>query len=86
MHAVLGQVRAAYVDKVSGKIGDLFRGYWAIMDRLEVGGGILWLRFLILCCVTISDKKCSSCTKGHWAIMGRLEVGGGLCGWLVCRV
>lgn len=30
------QVRAAYVEKVSGKIGDLFRGYWAIMDRLEV--------------------------------------------------
>ena len=34
------QVRATYVEKVSGKIGDLFRGYWAHMDRVEVGG---WL-------------------------------------------
>lgn len=33
------QVRSAYVDKVSGKFGDLFRGYWAIMDRLEVSHG-----------------------------------------------
>ena len=29
-------MRAAYVDKISGKIGDLFRGYWTLMDRLEV--------------------------------------------------
>ena len=37
------QVRAAYVDKISGKIGDLFRGYWTLMDRLEVR----WTRGLV---------------------------------------
>ncbi|GAB4822229.1 hypothetical protein N2152v2_009275 [Parachlorella kessleri] len=32
---IFAEVRAAYVDKISGKIGDLFRGYWTLMDRLE---------------------------------------------------
>ena len=32
------QVRGAYVDKVGGKMLDLFRTYWAAMERLEVGG------------------------------------------------
>lgn len=31
------QVRAAYIDKVSAKVLDLFRNYWAVIDRLEVG-------------------------------------------------
>lgn len=34
--AVCPQVRAAYVEKVGGKMLDLFRAYWAAMERLEV--------------------------------------------------
>ncbi|KFM27500.1 Vacuolar protein sorting-associated protein 52-like protein [Auxenochlorella protothecoides] len=32
---IFGEVRAAYIDKVSAKVLDLFRNYWAVIDRLE---------------------------------------------------
>lgn len=32
------QVRGAYVDKVGAKMLDLFRTYWAAMERLEASG------------------------------------------------
>lgn len=33
------QVRGAYVEKVGAKMLDLFRSYWAAMERLEVRHG-----------------------------------------------
>lgn len=41
------QVRAAYIDKVSAKVLDLFRNYWAVIDRLEVGRCV----GIIACCI-----------------------------------
>eukprot|EP00887_Chlorella_sp_A99_P005859 scaffold1.g5859.t1 len=33
---IYAEVRGAYVEKVSGKLLDLFRAYWATLDRLEL--------------------------------------------------
>ena len=34
-------MRAAYVEKVGAKMLDLFRSYWAAMERLEVSGHLV---------------------------------------------